>query len=58
MGRATQGVRVMRLSEDVRLIAMARTPAEDSDGDDSLPEENGDQLSGETTDNGYAGEDE
>lgn len=46
--RATQGVRVMRLSEEVRLIAMARTPAED-DADDE-PENGGQDNGGSVTD--------
>lgn len=58
IGRATQGVRVMRLSEDVRLIAMARTPAEDDDEDDIEPEENGEQPAEEKTRDEDAGGDE
>ena len=37
-GRATQGVRLMRVAEGCRIVAVARAEAEEEDGDDGEEE--------------------
>ena len=45
LGRATQGVKIMKVGDETKIVSMAKVIKEDDDkGDDSKDDEDNDQL--------------